>query len=132
MSRVNTETLMQVIRSTAFGVYGLSGSVYQRARVRFFNDSVLSKLWYVSQSVHLDVQMLEEVDKMGRDMVYRGHNERPVQQLSYRKVQDGGLGLIKSGVKCQALFYKAYIKNLPAVRGMDGNVDDYRINKLLL
>ena len=106
---VNGNKVKEIVLEMLHAAYGMRGTVLQK--IYYVNTFILSKIWYVCQTIMLDKKMLMEIDKLMRKFIFAGQNERPVQAVCYREKEDGGLGLVCPITKCRALLVKNMIKD---------------------
>ena len=78
----------------------------------------------MSQSIILDEKRLRDIDKMVRDFIHAGENERPVQALVYRPKEYGGLGLTCPMTKARAFLLRNTMK---AWKKREENGEEYVI-----
>ena len=90
--------------------WGLKGTLLQR--VYYVNTFCLSKLNYISQAFIMDKKHLEDITKLALKFVYAGQNERPTKLTSFRRISEGGIGLVEPELKAKALLYKSILKDI--------------------
>ena len=108
LESLNSEMVRNSFNKKLFSSYGIRGTVQQK--IAFARTFLLSKIWYVSQSIMLEDGMLKDIDKKVRDFIYAGENERPVQALVYRPKEYGGLGLTCPMTKARAFILRNTVK----------------------
>ena len=108
MESLNSDMVRNSFNKKLFSSHGIRGTVQQK--IAFATTYLLSKIWYVSQSIMLDDKMLKDIDKKVRDFVYVGENERPVQAVVYRTKEYGGLGLTCPMTKARAFILRNTMK----------------------
>ena len=104
LEKINSDLVKDSVLKKLYSSNGIRGTVMQK--VQFVNSFILSKIWYVSQTICLEVETLKYIDKLIRRFIHAGENERPVQALVYREKTYGGLGLICPLKKARAFFIK--------------------------
>ena len=90
--------------------WGLKGTLLQK--VYFVNTFCLTKLNYISQAFKMDTKHLEEIKKLSLKFIYTGENERPTSNVNYRKISEGGIGLVEAELKSKSLLYKSVLKEI--------------------
>ena len=90
--------------------WGLKGTLLQK--VYFVNTFCLTKLNYISQAFKMDTKHLEEIKKLSLKFIYAGENERPTSNVNYRKISEGGIGLVEAELKSKSLLYKSVLKEI--------------------
>ena len=108
LESLNSDMVRNSFNKKLFSSHGIRGTVQQK--IAFATTYLLSKIWYVSQSIMLDEKMLKEIDKKVRDFIYAGENERPVQAVVYRPTEYGGLGLTCPMTKARAFILRNTMK----------------------
>ena len=90
--------------------WSLKGTILQKAF--FVNTFCLSKLNYISQAFIMDTNILEEITKLALKFIYAGENERPIRLVNFRRISEGGIGLIEPKLKAKALLCKSVLKDI--------------------
>ena len=103
--------------------WGLKGTLLQKAF--FVNTFCLTKLNYVSQVFRMDKKHLEEITKLSLKFIYAGENERPIKVVQFRKISEGGIGLVEPELKAKSLLYKSILKEIRE-RGIDIKSNDLK------
>ena len=122
LEQVNSEMVKESALHQLYGAYGMRGTVMQK--IYYVNTFILSKIWYVAQTIMLEVKMLKELDKKMRNFIHAGENERPVQALVYRPKDLGGLGLICPVTKSKAFLLKNMYKEWTEISANNDNDEE--------
>ena len=121
LDEVNSKKILEAVRGKINGAFTIRGTLFQKAF--YINTIVLSKVWYVAQTIRLTDECLDVIDKRCWEFLHHGQNEKPVKALNYRQTSEGGLGLVSAKTKAKALLVKNVLKNnLPYSFGYDFEV----------
>ena len=114
--------------------WSLKGTILQKAY--FVNTFCLSKLNYISQAFIMDTNILEEITKLALKFIYAGENERPIRLVNFRRISEGGIGLIEPKLKAKALLCKSVLKDIRlrniALKSNVLEVDVYGVNDTII
>ena len=105
LEQVNSDHVKNKVLGKLFAASGIRGTVLQKTQ--YANTYLLSKVWYVAQSIRLKEAMLKELDQKVTKFIYAGQNERPVRALFYRPKEVGGLQLICVSTKARSFMVKS-------------------------
>ena len=108
LEQVNSENIKNKVLKKLFAASGIRGTILQKTV--YANVFLLSKVWYVTQSIILDSKMLMELDRQIRRFIFAGENERPVQPILYRSRAAGGLQLICACTKARSFMVKGMLE----------------------
>ena len=108
LEQVNSENVWNKVLKKLYAATGIRGTVIQKTI--YANVFLLSKVWYVAQSIILDPKMLMELDKKINNFIFAGENERPVRAIVYRSRVNAGLQLICVMTQARALMAKGMLQ----------------------
>ena len=122
LEQVNSDFVKNKVLGKLFAASGIRGTVLQKTQ--YVNTYLLSKVWYVAQSIMLKESMLKELDNKVTKFIYVGQNERPVRPLFYRPKELGGLQLICVSTKARSFMVKDMLRQQEALDAgeMDGTI----------
>ena len=121
LEQVNSEYVKNKVLGKLFAASGIRGTVLQKTVYAI--TFLLSKVWYVAQSIMLLESMLKELDQKITKFIYVGQNERPVRALLYRPKELGGLQLICVSTKARSFMVKSMLRQQEDLdAGMEGTI----------
>ena len=124
--RLNTEKILQKIRNNMKEMRGHAGNLLEKAY--YVNTFLMSKVWYAAQSMNLDAEILTKIDNETQRWLHLGEGEKPVREVNYRPIKEGGLGIQQAEWKSRALVIKGAIK----YGNEEEYVDRYEVTKMML
>ena len=74
------------------------------------NSNILGKLWYRAASVSLRKSDYKTITKLLKQYIYQDLQIRPSDQALYWPVMEGGLGLLHTESRCQAVLIRSFIE----------------------
>ena len=123
---LNTEKILQKIRNNINEMRGHAGNLLEKAY--YVNTFLMSKAWYAAQSMKLDTEILKKIDNETQRWLHAGEGEKPVREVNYRPMKEGGLGIQQVEWKARALIIKGAIK----YGNEEEYVDRYEVTKMML
>ena len=109
LEKCNSKEILELVTNQIMGNFSMRGTPLQKAS--FVNMYILSKIWYVAQTVKLESDVLKKITQKVLNFVWAGQNERPVRALNFRAKDLGGLGLVCPATKSKALLLKGMWKD---------------------
>ena len=76
------------------------------------NSNILGKLWYCAASVSLRQSDFKTITKLVKQYIYQDLQVRSSDQALYCPVLEGGLGLLHTESRCQALLAISFIETV--------------------
>ena len=109
MEKCNSKEILDLVTNQIMGNFSMRGTPLQKAS--FVNMYILSKIWYVAQTIQIESDVLKKITQKVLNFVWAGQNERPVRALNFRPTALGGLGLVCPATKSKALLLKSMGKD---------------------
>ena len=104
LEKINSDLVQKCFFDALNKAYGIRGTVFQKAY--FVNTYLFSKIWFTSQFISLDEQILNKILSKAIEFIYAGENEKTIRPLNFRSKSKGGLGLIHPVIKAKAFLVK--------------------------
>ena len=79
-------------------------------KAKIINKFILSKLWYAGQILHCQQEIINTIEKTISHYMFHDQIERIKLEELYKPKEEGGLGLVNIGAKCQALLTRTSLK----------------------
>ena len=76
------------------------------------NSNILGKLWYQAASISLRQSDFKSITKLLKQFIYQDLQIRPSDQALYCPVLEGGLGLLHTESRCQALLARTFLETV--------------------
>ena len=121
LEKCNSKEVFDVVNNHIMGKFSMRGTPLQKAA--YANTYILSKIWYVAQTIKLDQTIMKKITQKVLNFIWAGQNERPVRALNFRAKCLGGLGLMCPNTKSKALLIKNMFKDYLVLGGTQDKID---------